>query len=177
MNPRYFKKYGIIQRFVDESDAEFILQLRKDAKLSRFLSKTDPDFNNQIEWIKCYKEREKKKLEYYFITVNEDGERFGVVRLYNIKENFFTAGSWLFKQNAPIHYSILSDIMNREFGFSVIGSDYCHFDVRKSNKSVIKYHNRFNPELIDEDDLNYYFRLSKKNFEINKLKQLKLFGY
>ncbi len=51
-------KYGIDVRFVEESDAEFILSLRTDPKLSRYLHATDNDVEKQRQWIRKYKERE-----------------------------------------------------------------------------------------------------------------------
>ena len=57
------KRYGISVRLVEEDDAEFILKLRTNRKLSRYLHKTDADIEKQIQWIRNYKKRE---LELYF---------------------------------------------------------------------------------------------------------------
>ena len=60
-------KYGLHARFVIESDAEFILSLRTNPMLSRFLHSTDNDVEKQKIWIRNYKERERNGTDYYFI--------------------------------------------------------------------------------------------------------------
>ncbi|WP_243348772.1 GNAT family N-acetyltransferase [Parabacteroides sp. FAFU027] len=172
----FIRKNGIIQRLVDESDAEFILSLRLDSRLSRYLSKTENDLQKQIDWIREYKKRESEKLEFYFITVDEEGNRYGVNRIYNFKNDSFEVGSWLFAPSTPNGVSIISDLNVREFGFEAFGFNCCRFEVRKNNLSVLTYHKRFNPDLVAEDDLNYYFRLTKEQFQLFKNKLLRIYG-
>ena len=75
-------KYGIDVRFVEESDAEFILSLRTDPKLSRYLHATDNDVEKQRQWIRKYKEREAHGKEYYFMYIKNEN-KLGVSRIYN----------------------------------------------------------------------------------------------
>ena len=131
----------------------------------------------QIDWIKGYKEREARGEEYYFITLDENGKRFGVNRLYNFDEESFEVGSWLFLNEAKSSVSILSDITTREYGFNLKFPKFCRFEVRKENLSVLAYHKRFSPILVNEDDLNNYYILSKENFDEYKNKLLKVYGY
>ncbi len=60
------EKYGLHVRLVREEDAEFILQLRTDPLLSRFLHATKNNLQKQKEWIRDYKLREAKGEDYYF---------------------------------------------------------------------------------------------------------------
>lgn len=166
----------IYQRFVITEDAAFIHELRTNAQLSLFLSATNGSVESQIKWIEEYKERERKGKEFYFITEKNQNEKFGVNRIYNIKCNVFEVGSWLFKRDSPSGISILSDISTRDYGFNVLNLDEMVFQVRKGNKSVIKYHKHFLPTLEGEDALNYYFRLNKKAFNSRKSKILKIYG-
>ncbi|WP_459189867.1 hypothetical protein ACGE0T_07285 [Parabacteroides sp. APC149_11_2_Y6] len=63
----HLHKYGIDVRLVNESDAAFMIGLRTDTKLSRFIHQTLPDIEVQKEWIKEYKERKKRKgILFYF---------------------------------------------------------------------------------------------------------------
>ena len=159
------QRFKITPRFVEKNDAGFILSLRTDVKLSRYLSTTVDDIKVQEEWIEKYKERERLKQEFYFIFENENGDKFGVSRIYNLDAVSFEVGSWLFAQNSPEGVSILADLFTRNFAFQNIPfMDYCRFEVRKENKSVVSYHKRFNPELVNEDELNFYFKLSKENY-------------
>lgn len=174
-----YKKYildGIYQRFVTIEDASFIHELRTNPQLSVFLSITKGTVFSQIKWIEDYKKREARGLEFYFITENNKNEKFGVNRIYNISGRVFEIGSWLFKRNSPSGVSILSDISTREYGFNVLNMDEMVFQVRKENKSVINYHKHYLPDLISEDDLNYYFSLNKTTFNRQKFKLLNIYG-
>jgi hypothetical protein len=51
------------------------------------------------------------------------------------------------------------------------------FNVRKTNKTVLRYHLAFNPDKIGEDEQNFFFRLTQENFTIQKNKLLKIIGY
>ena len=88
------KKYGLHARFVIESDAEFILSLRINPKLSRFLHSIDNDIDEQKKWVKRYKEREAIGTDYYFIY-DSNGEYVGVNRIYNMQDDSCTGGSWI----------------------------------------------------------------------------------
>ena len=63
------EKYGLKARLVEEQDAAFILSLRTDPKLSRFLHPTENDEEKQRAYIRGYKEREKQGKDYYFILL------------------------------------------------------------------------------------------------------------
>lgn len=167
-------KYNLRLRLVDVTDAAFILKLRANKKLNRYLSKTSVELTDQAKWIKQYKIREAKGSEYYFIAIDEKGKKLGTTRIYNIEPNCFEIGSWLFSEDAPDGAAIKADIIGREFGFENLGLDFCKFEVRKENIKVLKYHFRYCPEIIAEDDLNYYFRISKQDFSIYSQKLLKL---
>ncbi len=173
------KKYNLYFRLVEVSDAEFILSLRNDKNLSKFISKTSKDINEQIEWIKRYKEREKLFNEFYIMCLSKNRKtKFGLNRIYNISENSFEIGSWLFKPDkSNNNSSILSDLFCRSLMFENENFIKCVFQVRKKNKSVLRYHKMFNPKLINEDILNKYFELSRRNFEIKKNNLLKIMGY
>ena len=85
---------GLSVRLVDESDVDYILSLRTNKHLTRFIHHTDNDREKQIEWIRNYKERETEGREYYFIYfLNE--KPVGLNRIYNIFEYYGTIGSWI----------------------------------------------------------------------------------
>lgn len=169
-----FTKYGITIRLVNETDAEFLYNLRTDIVLSRFLSTTSGTVEDQQEWIKKYKQREQRGEEYYFMAVGPDGERYGTSRLYHFDEESFTIGSWLFSKEAPTGVAIRTDILVREIGFEELGFNFCKFDVRKDNKSVLRYHRAFGPTEISESELDIYFLLGKDAFYNYRNKLLKI---
>lgn len=166
-------KYGLHVRYVCENDAEFILGLRTDPILARFLHSTDNDLQKQKEWIREYKLREARGEDYYFIYSNEN-DYIGVNRLYNIKDNSATAGSWICKSDADGMASILTIIILRDILFDIVGAEYDYFDVRKGNKKVQRLHEMCGAVIESEDELNYYYRLSAKDYRNNKEQILQL---
>ncbi|GAB1452020.1 hypothetical protein MASR2M47_20760 [Draconibacterium sp.] len=179
-------RYGIVLRFVEIEDAEFILSLRTDEKLSQFISYTDPDLETQIEWIENYKIREESGQEYYFIAEDQKGNKHGTVRLYNFDEKSFEIGSWLFRSSAPLGIAVKAHFIGYEIGFEILHAEYCRFDIRKVNARVLKYMQDFETTLVREDELNFYFTLSKESYykrrseipffnAITKMKDVKTF--
>lgn len=168
-------KYNLNFRFVDEEDAEFILSLRNDIKLSKFISPTSSSISDQVNWIKEYKKKENNNTEFYIICLTKDGKtKLGLNRLYNIKDNSFEIGSWLFKKSSNNNASVLADLFCRTLLFDIEKFERCVFEVRKKNKSVVRYHKMFNPTLIDEDALNYYYELTRQKFYETKNKLIKM---
>ncbi len=169
------EKYGLKARFVVESDAEFIVDIRTDESLSKYIHTTDNDIQKQKEWIRAYKQREAKGSEYYFIFYVDDIP-YGVERIYNIKEDSYEHGSLVFKKESPFGASIKADIITREVGFDILRKKINLFDVSKGNNGVISYHLRYKPEVIGEDEESYHYSLSKENFEKYKKVYMKLFN-
>jgi hypothetical protein len=171
------KKYNAILKLVTLEDAAFILSLRTNTNLNKYLSIVTNDLEQQIKWLKQYKERELKGEEYYFLVGDETENFYGTTRLYHFENEKFVTGSWIFGSDTPFGLAIKGDIIGREIAFENFGFTTCLFDVRKDNAKVLKYHKGFFPDLIGEDELNFYFELSKENFYTHKNKLLKLLGY
>jgi len=161
---KQINKYGIILRLVEEKDAEFILTLRTNTLLSRHISHTSDKLTDQIKWIQNYKIRELSGHEYYFITEDLEGQRYGTIRLYNFNEKSFEIGSWIFNNNSPLGMAVKTQFIGFEMGFEVLKKDYCKFEIRKANKAVLRYIDDFKTTLINEDELNFYYVLTKENF-------------
>lgn len=165
---RYFKdeinRYGISLRLVEIDDAEFIVSIRNDEQKKRFISPSCTNIESQRAWLQDYKTREHEDKEYYFIA-SENGVPFATYRGHPITEKIVTGGSWVTKPGySKWLNSIKVDILMKELVFTEWGFEEARFDVRKENKSVVKYHMLFNPAVIDETDLDIYFSLSKQNF-------------
>lgn len=169
-----FNKYGLTFRTVVEEDAAFILELRNNELLSRFLSPTNNDVEQQKEWIRAYKQREEQNEEVYFVSLDDKGDRLGLNRLYNYDKNSFEIGSWIYKPGLDMSVAILGDLTARDYGFETLGFLSCRFRVRKINVSVIKYHLGFNPQRTGESELDYYFELGYDGYKIYRNKLLKM---
>ena len=166
--------YGknINMRTVEIEDAEFIYTMRQIKDKVKYLSQINGTIDTQKEWIRDYKIREDKKQEFYFILESKDKEKFGLVRMYDFKKinnlDSFCWGSRLIKESAPKTTAIESALQIYEFGFYNLGFERSHFDVRKGNDKVIAFHQRFGANIVNENDLEYFFEYGRKDYEIIK---------
>ncbi len=58
-------------RLINEFDVDFILFLRLNPNLNKFLSVVNGARNEQLDWITNYKQRENDGVEYYFIIMDK----------------------------------------------------------------------------------------------------------
>lgn len=164
------KKKGIILRFVELSDAAFIVNIRSSSKNQRFISKTSNSVEEQKKWIERYKLREAKNKEFYYVFMDDKNNRWGTYRLYNIGEDSFTIGSWVAHPDTPKKLAIKADLIMKKIGFTMLNKPICNFDVRKLNKTVVRYHLMFEPTKIAEDELNYFYKIDYKSYLMGKEK-------
>ena len=167
------QRYAIQVRLVEETDAEFIVKLRTDLKLSRFIHVTDDSVEKQRDWIREYKKREATGKDFYFLFA-KDGMAFGVNRIYDIQSDRATSGSWVCQKGLPFDLPVLSLIIEYEILFEQLQHDCSYFEVRKQNKKVIKINLMLGAEQVSEDDLDYFFVLRKEKFYENRDYILKL---
>ena len=133
-------------RLVEEYDASFIVDLRNNSKLNRYLNSTSANIEDQIQWIRKYKINEQLKKEFYFV-IQENGIKRGLYRIYKINNVSFTVGSWLFDSCENNELPILTDLVIGDFGFYELNKSIMLFDVRKKNIKVIKLY-----------DVNFHLR-------------------
>lgn len=161
---------NINMRTVKVEDAEFIFSMRQNESKTKFLSKVSGTVESQKKWILNYKQRENEKQEFYFVIESKQGEKLGLVRMYDFQSYSFCWGSWLIKEEAPKTTAIESTLQIYEFGFYNLGFEKSHFDVRKGNDKVIAFHQRFGAIIVDENELDYFFNFEKTDYEITKEK-------
>ena len=157
-------------RLVVESDAAFILSLRTDDSRNRFLSSVSADLNAQQTWIRNYKEREHRRLEYYFIIQSKQGEPYGAVRMYDFQGDSFSWGSWVLKPGSPVYVALESALLIYCFAYYELMFKRSHFDVRKGNAAVNRFHKSWGAAVISEDELNYYYEYDEQRFSVIKKK-------
>lgn len=138
------------------SDAEFILSLRTDVEKSRYLSATANDLDAQREWLERY--AESNGQAYFIIEFND--QPIGTVRLYDAQGNSFCWGSWILKEGRPRQAAMESALMVYAYAVDHLGFNTCHFDVRKGNDRVIKFHERFGAVQAYETNLDYIFQIN-----------------
>lgn len=171
-------KYGINVRLVDENDANFILSLRTNEKLSKYIHKTDDNVEKQREWIKEYKRRESDGSDYYFIFI-KDEEPFGVCRIYDIDrdKSKATVGSWVCKPDIDSSLPILSIIITRDVLFEILNLSFDCFDVKFDNKKVRRFHESCGAvqECVEGDTV--FYKLDKKSYIKSRNELLQFLDY
>lgn|SRR5574344_217253 len=153
-------QYGLHVRLVNENDAEFILSLRTDPILTKYLHETENNLTKQLEWIRAYKKREEVGLDYYFIYSYEN-HNIGVNRIYNITNNTATAGSWVCKKGLDIEQVVPSLLILRNIIFDVLEKEKDLFQVSKGNNHVLKLHKMMGATIIMENEEEYLLELKK----------------
>ena len=143
---------------VELGNAEFILALRLDAKKSLHLSPTSNRLADQQKWIESYVT---DAIQAYFVILH-NSEPIGTVRLYDAIEDSFCWGSWILNDRAPVQAAIETTLIVYTFAFKVLGFNKSHFDVRKVNTKVYKFHERLGAKIVSEDDENYYYSIDNE---------------
>ncbi|MBV8911813.1 MAG: GNAT family N-acetyltransferase [Acetobacteraceae bacterium] len=164
LDPQY-KSY---LRFVEADDAEYIVQLRSNQELSRYLTASPADVEKQRQWILNYKERERQGQEFYFVIMSERLEH-GVVRMYDFREidgePSFSWGSWIIPPPRPSGLVTFSAITMYEIGFDALRLPRAHFEVVKGNTGVVAFHERAGAVVESEDEEKFYFRYLPANYQ------------
>lgn len=173
------EKYGLFFRLVNEDDADFIVKVRTTPQVGLFLHQTSSNIEDQKKWIKDYKNRESKGLDYYFIFFKEN-KPIGLSRIYNIKGNTFTSGSWAMLPGVSMELVLAVPLIMREIAFEKLCFDYeDDFDgVHVNNKKVLKFNKMFGCKegckYQTEQGEFITISLSKEDFELNKPRLIKM---
>lgn len=142
-------------------DAAFILSLRTDENKSRYLSAVSADLSAQQEWLENYTYSQGQA---YFIIQYQD-EPIGTVRLYDAQQNSFCWGSWILKDGRPTHAAMESALMVYSYAIDDLAFQSAHFDVRKGNERVWKFHERFGARRVSETDQDYFYELDLQSIQ------------
>jgi hypothetical protein len=151
----------LVFRDVTVDDSDFILSLRLDFSKSKYLSPTSSDMSLQKKWLLDY---ENSTNQAYFV-IEHSNQSIGVVRLYDARDSSFCWGSWILASNAPTHAAIESALIIYSYAINYLGFANSHFDVRKENDNVWRFHERFGAIRISEDDINYFYEIHKDSIK------------
>lgn len=152
-------------RLIEEDDAAFVVGLRTDEKLNKFISAVSNDVEAQKKWIRNYKTDETRGSQFYFIIERNDGARCGTVRIYDIQADSFSWGSWILNDKKTRFAAVESAFLVYQFGFETLGFSKCHFEVMKENEKVRSFHEKMGAKIVSEDDDFIYYNISKASVE------------
>jgi RimJ/RimL family protein N-acetyltransferase len=165
-------------RLVEESDVDFILSLRLNNNLNKYINKTSEDRNQQIKWIKSYKETEKIGLDFYFVIEDVNLGSLGLIRIYEIDylNKLFTLGSFIIREeNRPKYAAMEGILLAYDFAFNELNLNLCKCCVDNDNKRVIDFQNRFGAKFLYQDEKNNFFEVSKSLY--TRLKYSKYYSF
>lgn len=154
------------------SDAPFILSLRTDAERSRYLSTVSPSLLEQEQWLAAYG---RDSSQAYFV-IEFQGQSVGTVRLYDAKQKSFCWGSWILCPSLPNHVSIESALMVYSYAIDFLSFESAHFDVRKGNEKVWRFHERFGAIKISESEADFFYLLDYAAIKRSMAKYARFLG-
>lgn len=119
-------------RSVESEDAEFILSIRNDPKISEFLPVLDVSVADQQKWI----EKQRNDSEsYYFLIEDKEGKQLGTISVYDIKDDHAETGRFCsygdFIQNTE------AVLLLYDFIFYELNLKYATTWVYTENKAVV----------------------------------------
>lgn len=125
-------------RSVEESDAEFILSVRNNPRISKYLPPLNVTIEQQREWIT--KQRADKD-SFYFLWLSPTDEPIGTISLYNMDGNHSEMGR-VCSIGEPAA-NVEAFVLFLDFVFDYLKLDYTTGWVYEANKSVIALNNAF----------------------------------
>ena len=159
---------NLILRLIRPADADYVHALRTDTDYNRHLSEVRGTAEDQRRWIDGYKAREDELRELYYMIERKDGTRCGLVRLYDIRAESFTWGSWILDHNKTRKAALESALLVYIIAFDLLGLQTAIFDVRRDNANTLAFHRRFGAIQTHETDQDIYFTYPRSRFEADR---------
>ena len=143
-------------RSVTEEDAEFILDIRNNSRISKYLPPLNVSVAQQRQWIT--KQRADKN-SYYFILETPDLKPIGTLSVYDIVDNHGEGG-----RSCCIgepFAAVEANVLLTEFMFNTLKLEYTTIWVYEENKPVIALNQSYGYEWVstNEDENGNKFRV------------------
>lgn len=162
-------------RSVEEADAEFILRIRNDPEISKFLPPLNITVEQQREWIRRQRTDDNS---FYVLFVAKDGMPLGTYRLYDIEGDHGEVGSLCSYANPA--QTLEGQLLFIDFIFCDYKMAYVTWHVHVDNKAVLlqarKAGVQFEEELVPARDgrLCYKGKMTRDSYEHSRKKTIKL---
>lgn len=148
----------LILRNAGVGDAGFIVQLRTDPQKQRFISATSADLAQQMAWLEQYA---RVPQQAYFIVENLAGDKIGTIRIYDPVDDSFCFGSWIMMDGVPATHAVESVLMVYHYALDELGFNRSYFAVRKANRSVWQFMEKFGGARTGETAVDYLFETQR----------------
>ncbi len=148
-------------RPVTLEDAPFIMELRTDPLLGRFLHETSPRVEDQVAWLERYFSRPD---DYYFIVEDADsGEPHGAIGIYDIDRDAASAqwGRWVLKRGSMA--ALESAWLIYDAGFSKLRLASLSSRTLLDNPRVVSFHDSFGASRVGVLEGHFLVRGQRKS--------------
>lgn len=148
-------------RPVGDADAAFIVGLRNDAALNRYLHPSAATIDEQLAWLASYYER---RGDYYFVIERMAGNRAeGLIALYDIDEKNGSGymGRWVIGKGSLA--AIESAWLVYRVGFEMLDLKYIYTRTVAENEAVVSFHDSCN--IVDRRVLPGYFHFGGRTYD------------
>lgn len=170
-------RYGLHCRLVREEDAEFIVKLRSNPDIGKYIHLSSGSVVEQKKWIRDYKGREKEGKDYYFIFEFQS-RPVGVYRIVEVNDDgTYMCGSLVFGLSAYKMASVAAFMIVHEIAFEnlELSKEVDYMGTHAENKSVLMCKKMFGFEdtgIRVEEGLGEFVTatLIKENFYSHKTK-------
>ncbi|MDB3878307.1 GNAT family N-acetyltransferase [Amylibacter sp.] len=164
---------NLILRLIKPDDAAYVHGLRTNPLCKSYLSKVTGTVQDQRAWIEGYQAREAAGQEFYYVIERKDGTRCGLVRLYDIKADSFTWGSWILDENKTLKAALESAVLSFGIGFDTLGMHAANVDVRVANEHAEAFYRRLGMVETHRTDQDIFFNYTREQFETGRTHYLK----
>jgi RimJ/RimL family protein N-acetyltransferase len=155
------KGFRLQLRPVRLDDVKFILSLRTDPDLSRYLNPVSSSYELQIAWLQQYFEAEN---DYYFVIEDsKTAEPEGLVALYNFDTNKSGAewGRWILKKSSI--RAVESALLIYRVGFIIFDLKSIYCVTMADNSRVVSFHDSCG--IKEKTFLSRYFSINGSFFD------------
>lgn len=152
---------GFRLRPIRDEDASFVLKLRNNPELNRFLHATSQKLDDQLAWFASYYSRPN---DYYFVVERLiDGIAEGVISLYDINEAIGEGewGRWILREGSLA--AIESTWLIYRFAFEILELNQVYCRTVADNQSVVSFHD--STGITDRKLLPDYFQLKGRTVD------------
>jgi RimJ/RimL family protein N-acetyltransferase len=143
-------------RVATENDAEFILDLRLNPLLNKYISQTNPSIEKQRCWIRNSFE---KTNDFHFIIESKEGKPYGTIAIYDIDYESGVAvwGRWVIKHGSFVFVSVESTILVLYFAFTKLGLKKLTGGANNKNIQVVNFHKIYASISFADENYTWFF--------------------
>lgn len=141
------------------SDSPFIVELRTNPDLSKYIHRISTRIEDQENWFRDYETREG---DYYFIIENRNGEPEGTIGLYDVDDNNRTGewGRWVLLPNSKAATESAWLLYRVVFERLKLENVYCR--TIADNAKTVSFHD--SSGLVRRSELTNHFELNGNSY-------------